>query len=656
MTAVATAPAPAVAQERPGVWVMLGFLAATTALGVLGRSTVVPGTDFAAVWPAAGMAVVWLLVRQARAVSIDTALMAAVILGIAIGAGMPPWMAVLLPVAHTLQTLVIVGLMRRVLPEMWGCGGTEPLDSPRKLGRYLACVTAGVVLSGLIGIVWWRLAGQSGGDVRWLLLWLGRNACGVVVVGTAGLLLFQYLARPRPRPQQWVGTWLEFGAACLTSATLYVVVFVADAHSLLFLLLGVVIWFGVRFGTLVNSCHTVVVGHLAVIATLAGTGPFSHDAPIVNVLLVQLFVLATAITGLALSTGLDERAGLFAELRQTSREMTDQAQLLNTVVNSMAEGLAVVDDAGHWLLRNPAATRVGGLAGDLRAQLSAAPGARDPLARALAGATVRDMELRVSDATGPGRILAVSAAPLPRDAVTGRARALMIFRDATVEHARRVDLTAFATVVAHDLRNPLAGVESWTEMMAAELAEGAVEPALVRRYVDRVGTITRRMKHLVDDLLERATQESALQPRRVDVGDLAREVAADHGASDVVAVGTIPDVQADPALVRQVLENLLANALKFVPAGDQPNVRVTGRRTGTGTVAVAVADRGVGLPPGAHEAVFEEHVRAHPSYDGRGLGLAICRRIVERHGGTITARDNGWGPGAVFELTLPAAE
>ena len=87
--------------------------------------------------------------------------------------------------------------------------------------------------------------------------------------------------------------------------------------------------------------------------------------------------------------------------------MTYQAQLLHAVVNSMAEGLAVVDDAGRWLLRNPAATRVGGLAGDLRGLLAAAPGGQDPLALALAGETVRDMELEVADP--PGRILAVSA-------------------------------------------------------------------------------------------------------------------------------------------------------------------------------------------------------------------------------------------------------
>ena len=87
-------------------------------------------------------------------------------------------------------------------------------------------------------------------------------------------------------------------------------------------------------------------------------------------------------------------------------------------------------------------------------------------------------------------------------------------------------------------------------------------PQLVREYVDRVGTGTRRMKGLIEDLLGRATHDSTLQLRRVDVTALAEEVAADHGASDHVKVGDIPDVLADAALVRQVLDNLITNALE----------------------------------------------------------------------------------------------
>ena len=79
---------------------------------------------------------------------------------------------------------------------------------------------------------------------------------------------------------------------------------------MLFLLLGVLIWCGVRFGTLMNSLHTVLVAHLAVAATLADRGPFTHEGEVENVLLVQFFVVASAFIGLALSTGLDERTGL----------------------------------------------------------------------------------------------------------------------------------------------------------------------------------------------------------------------------------------------------------------------------------------------------------------------------------------------------------
>ncbi len=650
VSAPVTAPV-ARALERPGWRTMVVFLVVASVLGFLARATTLPDAEFATVWPAAGVTVLWLLVRRAALLSIDTGLMFAAMAGFGLLSDLPEWQAVVLASAHTLQTLLVVGLLRRYLPAMWGSGGSKPLDSPRVLAVYLACIGAGVVASAVPLTVVWLSVADPDTDLD-MLLWIGRNICGILLVTTAGLLLLQRLSQSPPRPRLWEGSKLEFVAACVASVTVYSVVFVLDTPALLFLVLGVLIWCGVRFGALMNSLHMLVLGYVAVWATFEGSGPFTESEPMVNALLVQFFVVATASMGLALSTGLDERRTLNGQLVQSTQEMTYQTQLLHAVVNSMAEGLAVVDEDGRWLLRNPAATRVGGLAGDLRGMLAAAPGDQDPLALALAGETIRDMELEVPH----GRILAVSAAPLPPDSVTGRARALLIFRDATVEHARRVDLTAFAAVVAHDLRNPLAGVESWTEMMAGELADGDVDDDLLRSYIDRVGTGTRRMKHLIDDLLDRATHDSALQLRRVDVAALATEVAHDRGANGHVTIGRIPDVHADPALVRQVLENLIGNALKFVPPGIDPSVVLSGHRTDSGTVAITVADEGVGLPAGSHDGVFEPHRREHPAYEGRGLGLAISRRIVERHGGSITARDNDHGNGAVFEFTLPSPD
>jgi signal transduction histidine kinase len=110
-------------------------------------------------------------------------------------------------------------------------------------------------------------------------------------------------------------------------------------------------------------------------------------------------------------------------------------------------------------------------------------------------------------------------------------------------------------------------------------------------------------------------------------------------------------------LLRQVIDNLLGNALKYTPPGQPVRVTVTAQPGGDGFTAVEVADRGIGIPDGQHTAIFERFHRAHPgtTYPGTGLGLAICQRIIERHGGTITATDNP-GDGTIFRFTLPLAQ
>ena len=130
-------------------------------------------------------------------------------------------------------------------------------------------------------------------------------------------------------------------------------------------------------------------------------------------------------------------------------------------------------------------------------------------------------------------------------------------------------------------------------------------------------------------------------------------MAAARHAEGAISCGPIPAVAADPVLLRQVVDNLLGNALKYVVPGEEPKVEVTGEAT-DGLVVISVADHGIGLPGGEHDRIFDEFHRAHyRDYEGSGLGLSICRRIVSRHGGTIVARDNPAGRGTVFEFTLP---
>ena len=126
-------------------------------------------------------------------------------------------------------------------------------------------------------------------------------------------------------------------------------------------------------------------------------------------------------------------------------------------------------------------------------------------------------------------------------------------------------------------------------------------------------------------------------------------------SSPDVYVGQLPLVHGDPAMLRQLLHNLISNAIKYTPPGRTPRVDITARTDQPGWVRVEVADRGIGIPAGQHQAIFAGFHRAHPEagLPGTGLGLAICQRIVKRHGGTITATDNPGG-GTRIKLTLPA--
>lgn len=274
----------------------------------------------------------------------------------------------------------------------------------------------------------------------------------------------------------------------------------------------------------------------------------------------------------------------------------------------------------------------------------------------MAGEAVHDAEQLITRSDGTQRVVSVSAVPLPRDEVRHRARALVIFRDISSEHARRTELAGFAGVVAHDLRNPLAAIDGWTEMIADELDTGTLSPDLARDFVSRVRSSSRRMRELIRDLLAHATSNQRdLEVEQVDVAGLAAEIVIARHAESQVRVEPVPAVLADPVLVRQVLDNLIGNALKYVAPGTEPEITIRGTRTDRRLVTVEIADNGIGIPAAERERVFDEFHRAHyRDYEGSGLGLSIVRRIIIRHDGTIVVRANPAGQGSVFEFTLPA--
>jgi PAS domain S-box-containing protein len=212
--------------------------------------------------------------------------------------------------------------------------------------------------------------------------------------------------------------------------------------------------------------------------------------------------------------------------------------------------------------------------------------------------------------------------------------------------------------VAHDLRNPLIAIE-----MSASTITAAADETVRARCIDVIQRATGDMRRLIGDLLDAARIESgafAVTPARIDTPAALLAIAEPFRlrmqSRDITFVREIPadlpPVHADRDRLNQLLSNLLDNALKFTPAGGR--VRLSASATGTG-IEIAVADSGPGIPADDLPHLFDRFWQADPtSRAGAGLGLAICKGIVEAHGGKITAESTP-GVGATFRLTLPRA-
>ncbi len=179
----------------------------------------------------------------------------------------------------------------------------------------------------------------------------------------------------------------------------------------------------------------------------------------------------------------------------------------------------------------------------------------------------------------------------------------------------------------------------------------------------RIRRAAARMRNMINDLLDYTTaRDATLSPTMVDLGVLVNDIAIariDQAQSNGAlvpsfVVGDLHPVYADAVLIRQLLENVVGNAVKYSVSGVVPQITV-GTDRHDGLVAVTIDDNGIGIPHGQHEAVFDNFHRAHPAagHSGTGLGLAICKRIAERHGGTICATDNPAGRGTRLIVTLP---
>lgn len=650
--------------------------------GYLGRSTSLTDDGQSLIWPAIGVAGLWIGTGSRRTWPLDGLALAASIFLVTMATGGTLALAVTFVATNLVEVSVFVGLARGWIPHLWGFGGAEPLHRVGELGRLVvaSCMAgmAGLAV-GTVGLL------LIDGHVHPVLLaaWWGRNAVALVVLSTLGILIGQPLARsgsPRAAGRlvrealtpASVGRFAEVVWLLAATIALTCVVFVTSTgESLAFLLLVMSVWAGIRFSAVVVTVHGVLMGAAGVAFTVAGAGPFASVGEVYwRAVAAQAFVAMTVLTGLALAFSRAERDLAHRQLAAARRSADERAHLLDAVLESMKEGVVVIEEGGEVLVCNTAGRELVGLGdphvyGDLAAAsygLYHANGvpltaSELPGARALAGETVPPVDLHVRAPSIPeGRVVEVSALPLENHDLSAPRRAMVNVRDVTVDRQHRDSLASFAGVVAHDLFNPLTVVDGWTEALADEFAAGPVPAAMALPILNRIHGAASHMRAFIADLLAyTVAKDQSLRTGPVDLTAVARDLGrlyADGPGSPQTRVEDGLAVWADEGLVRQLFDNLLGNAVKYVAPGVRPSITVTGRVVGS-QQEVRVTDNGIGIPAEERELVFESFHRAHRGYLGTGLGLAICHRIVDRHGGSIRVEPATAGTGSTFVITLP---
>ncbi len=253
--------------------------------------------------------------------------------------------------------------------------------------------------------------------------------------------------------------------------------------------------------------------------------------------------------------------------------------------------------------------------------------------------------------------------------VEDRRRAEELVRATAVELGRsNEELEQFAYIASHDLQEPLRKIQAFGDRLRTRNRERLDDQG--KDYLDRMLKAAARMRSLIEDLLSYSRVTTKGQPfARVDLNVIADGVLSDletriHETDAAVDVGPLPTIDADPTQLRQLLQNLIGNALKFHRPGVPPAVTVRaevlpaeGDADAPPVCRLTVADNGIGFEEKYVDRIFQVFQRLHGrlEYEGTGVGLAICRKIAERHGGTITARSEP-GVGATFTVTLPTRQ
>ena len=670
-------------------------------LARVGLDLALAGTASCPIWPASGFALV-----------------AAITLGYeaCLGVFLGSWLAnrLALPGVHAASPLLATLACAAVgfgsaLQALVGArflkdelGGPDPLSRSRDVVRFAALTPLVCLLSASIGVGALFSMGLLAREVfarAWLTWWIG-DLVGALI--TAPLLLAW---RPRdtdefgvpPDPSRALtvlstlallslSVWLGFGDLFPPSAR----------YPLSFLPFTALIWITLRLDSRGATAGAAALAALVQWHTIRGLGPFAVGRTLnESLLLSSAYIGAAALTAFLLRALLAELKEARAALERRISEQGDdlwtanahlrvaalarredgrRIQLYRRIVGELPVGIAVLriddpQDSESWLIveLNPAGLLVSA-AGDEnpagRRLLEFAPEVRDTdLLRACAEARRLNHGVDIPDFLNwervPGAHFSIKVFPLEGPLVGIAFEDITARKKAEAALSRsNAELTQFAYVASHDLQAPLRKTAAFAGELKLRLGAGLDETS--RDFLERMVRSISGMQALIGDLLELAQVAArAAEPREVNLSAVAAEVLGDledpisrSGAR--IYRADLPVVVGDPHQMRQLLQNLVGNALKFAAPGHAPQVRLRGGSYDDGRCELIVEDDGVGFDMKFADRLFQPFQRLHSrkDYPGNGMGLAICKKIVERHGGTISV-ESSVGRGTRFTVVFP---
>lgn len=640
----------------------------------LGQLMAIPPGNVTPIWPASGIALAAVLLLGARIwpgiwlgsflgntwAFFDGSSLGSMAVSLLAGTG--------LGAGATLEALAGAVLLRVVSGERSPLGRVQDVLTFVTLAGVLSCMlsaTIGTVSLCLGGFLPWTVFART-----WFTWWTGDIA-GVLLV-TPLLLTWSQADRTSVSPKRTAEAALWLAALVAVSQGIFGLQGGGEAAYAQFAIYPIMIWAMLRFGQLGATTGIVLVSAIAAWGMVKGFGPFAGSTTYETTLLLQAFLATLALTMLLLTAVLTERAQAQATLMESERRFRAVAQSVNNAI-------VLADNTEEILLWNKGAEKMFGYREEealgrpltllmperyRTAHLAGVARLLSTGQSKIIGQTVELNGLRKDGREFPVELSLASWTADKRiffsaiiSDITDRKRA----EQAVESHAQELirsnaELEQFAYVASHDLQEPLRMISSYTQLLARRY-KGRLDADADEFIAFAVDGAT-RMQELIRNLLEYSrvgTKGEKMRP--TDCGNLLGRVLAGLRVAieqnkATVTRGSLPTVMADDTQLSQVLQNLIGNAIKF-HGQDPPNIHVAAELRGPEWV-FSIRDNGIGFDPKHASRVFALFQRLHSrkEYPGTGIGLAICKKIVERHGGRIWAESMP-GTGTTFFFTLP---